>query len=140
MNTTTPAVRNLARRLIAYEAARDSDERTAAAVLRTCDKLRAPLAKLAGVAGFRSLMARALAIAKAEQRALDSVQVRSDGSLEGFDLIPPTQDVEAGVQLISHLIALLTTFIGATLTERLVRDAWPDVNVTEVDSESGAAS
>lgn len=87
MNSATPAVRDLARRLIALEAARDlgfSGGGTEAE--RACEKLRVPLARFAGVAGYRSLVARALAMAKAEAPSLERVQVRSDGSLDRYQL------------------------------------------------------
>ena len=46
MNTTTPAIQTLARRLIAYEAARDPSDGPVGAARRACEKLRVPLAKL----------------------------------------------------------------------------------------------
>lgn len=90
MNTTTPAIQNLARRLIALEAAREPSDGLVGAAVRACEKLRVPLAKLVGVDGFRSLMARVMALATADVPWLDSVQVRADGSLEGFDAARPT--------------------------------------------------
>jgi hypothetical protein len=47
-------------------------------------ELRLRLIKLAGVNGFRSLLSRALTLAKAEVPLLNMVQIRSDGSLEGI--------------------------------------------------------
>jgi len=129
MNAATPEIQNLARRLIAMEAARlgnDAGEETT----RACDRLRGPLAKLAGMAGFRSLMARALALAKAEAPWLESVNVRSDGTLEGFSEASNRTDaprgMESGTAIVAHLLALLVTFIGEPLMLRLVRDSWPD--------------
>jgi hypothetical protein len=109
--------------------------------VRVCEKLRAPLAKLAGVAGFRSLMARAKALATAEVPWLDSVQVRPDGSLEGFDAARRQQGTvpngEAGVVVVTQLLGLLVTFIGEPLTLRLVCDAWPEASVNGMDAGSG---
>ena len=64
--TTAPAtIWNLARRLIVLEAARDELSAShAGGAGRVCDRLRAPLARLAGVAGFYSLLSRALAKAE----------------------------------------------------------------------------
>src|SRR5688572_10054795 len=116
MNTATPAIQDLARRLIALEAARAPSDGPAGEAVRACEKLRVPLAKLAGVAGFRSLMARALALARAEVPWLGSVQVRADGSLEGFDAAGREQGAapagEAGVAVVAQLLGLLVTFIG----------------------------
>jgi hypothetical protein len=141
MNMTTPAIQNLARRLIAVEAARDPSDGLVGAAVRACEKLRAPLAKFMGVAGFQSLMTRAMALATAEVPWLDSVQVRANGSLEGFDAATLQQGAfqggEAGAVVVAQLLGLLVTFIGEPLTLRLVRDAWPDASVTGMDAGSG---
>jgi hypothetical protein len=140
MNTATPAIQNLARRLIAFESARNPPDGTGGEAVRACDKLRVPLAKLAGVAGFRSLMARALALATAEAPWLASVNIRADGSLEKFEEASRQQDsgpgVEAGTVVVVHLLGLLVAFIGEPLTLRLVRDAWPDATVDETDPKA----
>ena len=142
MSTAPPAIRDFARRLIALEAARN--EPPAAGAVRVGEKLRLPLARLAGEAGFRSLMSRALAMAKAEVPSLVAVQVRADGSLEGLDGRGNEQDAavagEAGVVVVAQLLGLLVTFIGEPLTLRLVRDTWPDVSATGVDAGSGEGS
>jgi hypothetical protein len=106
-----------------------------------CEKLRLPLSKLVGVAGFRSLLSRALAIAKAEVPLLIAVQVRADGSLEGLDGPGHDQDAgaggQAGVVIVAQLLGLLVTFIGEPLTLRLVRDAWPNASMAGMGAGSG---
>src|SRR4051812_41405794 len=83
MSMVSPAIQNLTRRLIAIEATRaDPSGAHAVGSVRVLEKLRAPLSKLAGGAGFRSLLSRALTLAKAEDASLNAVQVRADGSLE----------------------------------------------------------
>jgi hypothetical protein len=144
MNTATPAIQNLARRLIALEAAGVPSDGLVAEAVRACEKLRVPLAKLAGVAGFRSLMTRAMALATAEAPWLASVQVRADGSLEGFDADGLYQGAvpsgEPGVVVVAQLLGLLVTFIGEPLTLRIVRDAWPHAPVAGMDAGSGEGS
>ena len=140
MNKSTSASQNLARRLIALEAARDPSAGLVGTVGRACERLRVPLAKFVGVDGFRSLLSRALAMAKAEAPSLDTVQLRPDGSLEGFDGLKQTQDAEAGVIVLAQLLGLLVTFIGEPLMLRLVRDAWPDSIVTTLFAENGERS
>ena len=80
-------------------------------------------------------MTRAMALATAEAPWLASVQVRPDGSLEGFDAARSQQgaaaDGEAGAVVLAQLLGLLVTFIGEPLTLRLVRDAWPDAGTGE---------
>jgi len=142
MSMDSPEIRDLARRLLALEAAqgRPSEDRADEAV-KVCEKLRATLSRLAGVAGFRSLLSRALALAKAEVPPLGAVKVRADGSLEGFDEVERCQDAEAardaGVVLVAALLGLLVAFIGRSLTLGLVRDAWPDATMDGMDSSTG---
>jgi hypothetical protein len=130
----------LARQLLAEEAAAGKTSLTTeSTLLGVYEKLRRSLCALAGVAGFRSLASRALMLAKAEAPNLSEMQVTSDGSLQRFGE-PESQsqehpEDEAGVILLTELLALLITFIGETLTLRLVQDAWPDAG--QEDSNSG---
>jgi hypothetical protein len=131
MNTATPAIRDFAGRLIAREAARDESAGVVAgAAGRVCDRLRVPFARLAGVAGYRSLLSRALALAKAEVVSLNPVQVREDGSLEACegagDCPGDGPGGDGAAVVVAHLLGLMVTFIGEPLTRQLVRDAWPD--------------
>jgi len=128
----TPATRELARRLLAYEAVEAAlDMPDAQAVCRVCDKLRRPLTTLAGAAGFRSLLARALTLAKQESPVLGAWEVQADGSLEGLN----GEAAPAGAVLIAHLIGLMITFIGDSLTLRLLHDVWMDLPGSEVKFE-----
>ena len=94
------------------------------------EKLRRPLVTLTGIAGFRSLLARALTLAKAQAPALNIVQIEPDGSLAGFGN-DEAQIEEAGLMLIAQLLGLLVTFIGERLMLTLVRDAWPDLPILD---------
>jgi len=132
MNTLP--ITDVARRLIALEAARDGLTGAGGGdAVRVCDKLRVPIAKLAGVAGYRSLLSRAVALAKAKVPALAGVQVRADGTLEGSDRT-------GGVEIVAQLLALLVTFIGEPLTRTLVRDAWPDESPNGSGAGTGVAT
>ncbi len=136
MNLPTPGIRELARRLIALEAARaDRLVVSVREVASVCEKLRGALAKQVGVAGYRSLIMRAMALAKADAPALETVQVGSDGALEGLDGLGERQDAEVGVVVVVHLLSLLVTFIGERLTLGLVREAWPEAAFA--DTETG---
>jgi hypothetical protein len=105
--------------------------------VQVIEELRMRLIKLAGVDGFRSLLSRALTLAKAEAPSLNMVHVRADGSVEGFDGIEQSQEAgaagQAGIVLVAHLLELLVTFIGAPLTLSLVRDKWPDASMDGTD-------
>jgi hypothetical protein len=120
-----PQTRDLAERLIANEgAAGNTSEPMEFAAFRVCETLRRPVCALAGVPGFRSLLSRALTLARAGAPCLSAVQVAADGSLEGLDelgrQIDKDQVREGGVILISQLLGLLLTFIGEAMTSRLV--------------------
>jgi hypothetical protein len=126
-----PKSRHLAQRLLTYEAlAGENSEPAETAASRVCERLRQPLITLAGVAGFRSLLSRALTLARAEAPSLNTVEVEADGSVKGLgDLasqIDKEQTRDGGAILIAQLIGLLLTFIGEGLTLRLVQDVWPE--------------
>ena len=120
-----PQTRDLAQRLLAYQnAAGKSSEPTEFAAFRVCETLRQPLCALAGVAGFRSLLSRALTLARADAPSLSAVQVAADGSLQGLDELRPQTDTdqarEAGVILITQLLGLLVRVVGESMTLQLV--------------------
>ena len=125
-----PTTRELAQRLLAYEEVETTPATTDAhAVSRVCDKLRRPLTTLAGAAGFRSLLARALTLAKQESPVLGAWEVKSDGSLQGMN----GEAAQSGAVLIAHLIGLMITFIGEALTLRLLHDVWLDLPSSEIN-------
>ncbi len=126
-----PEPRQLAQRLLTYEAVTgENSEPAEPAAFRVCAKLRRPLITLAGVAGFRSLLSRALTLARAEATSLSAVQVAADGSVKGLDELAAQtgkeQASDGGAILIAQLLGLLLTFIGEGLTLRLVQDVWPE--------------
>jgi len=121
---------SLAQQLISEEFRRsDSSDTEGRAAFRVCEKLRGPLSTFAGVAGYRALLSRALALAKAEVPWLSRLQVTPEGS------ILPSAELEGrlireeankgGTALVKHVIGLLITFIGETLTLRLIHEVWP---------------
>jgi hypothetical protein len=132
MDTPSPSIRDLARRLLAVEAASQSaaNSRTHEAVL-VCEKLRVCLIRFAGADGFRALLRRALALARAEVPSLHGIAEKDDSSIEGLKELAadaPNVGVDAAVAITSHLLGLLVTLIGEPLTVRLVREAWPDTS------------
>ena len=74
-----------------------------------------------GSGGFQSLLHRAMTLAQREAPALIGVKVLDDGSLEGFE----GAAAEANPILVAHLVHLLNTFIGDSLTIVLLQDIWP---------------
>jgi hypothetical protein len=130
-NVPSPTIRELAHRLLAYEGARENDEKVnVLAFVLVVDKLRRPLVTLAGLAGFRSLLARALTLAKTQTPGLEGAQIEPDGSLTGLG-DNEVQIEEPGAILVAQLLGLLVTFIGEHLMLTLVRDAWPDLPILD---------
>lgn len=141
MSMASPEIHSLVRRLLAFEAARaDAPDARVDVAVRVIDDLRLRLVRLAGVDGFRSLLSRALTLAKAEVPSLHTVHIRADGSLEGCDAIEqghePGAEEQAGTVLVTHLLELLVLFIGEPLTLRLLHDKWPNASTDEADSRT----
>ena len=136
-----PEMRNLSRWLIAHERCEiNPSEATVATVcVCVCEKLRKPLSTLAGVDGYRALISRALALAKAEVPSLATVRIREDGSLETPGSAGSernlNKDTEGDMALVGQLFGLLVIFIGTALTMQLVREVWPDAPFESIDSE-----
>jgi hypothetical protein len=142
-------MRDLAQRLLAYEAFADmTSEPANFATLRVYEKLRQGLGGFAGVAGFQSLASRALALARPEVPSLSAVRVTEDGSLQGLGEIEHQFDIdkvqagefpagEGGIVLIARLLGLLLILLGETLTFRLLRVTWPGAAFDNCNSENG---
>ena len=131
-------MRNLAQRLVAAEAASQiATGAHAHEAVRVCEKLQISLTRFAGSDGFKSLLRRAMALARAEVPALQTVKLKPDGSLEGCEALAvaaTNSGPEAVVAITAHLLGLLVTFIGKPFTLRLVREAWPDTSLNEQHS------
>jgi hypothetical protein len=141
---TLPETRDLAQRLLIYEAdGCNTPEPGQSATLRVYEKLRRRLSELAGTAGFQSLASRALTLARSEYPSLGAVRVAANGNLEGMSTIEPPINMEkdrvheVGVILISRLLGLLLIFLGESLTMNLVRDVWPDVALDDGNPQNG---
>ena len=135
MNTITPGIQELARRLIAIESRQNPSAGPVGAALKACEALRGLLAKFVGVVGYSSLLSRALAMARSLSPSLASVRVRPDGSLEGFVETEQGQDEDAGAIVLAQLLGLLATFIGEPMMLRIVHDAWPDATRAEAETD-----
>jgi hypothetical protein len=132
---------DLARSLLTYEAAGVASDSTESVAVRVCEKLREPLCALAGVAGYRSLLARALTLARAEAPSLSALEVAADGKLQSTrgGTFPIDEDYpsKADVLLTSRFIELFLSLLGVAVTLRLVQEVFPNLTVT---TESGAVT
>lgn len=130
MNPVAPHLRLLAAQLLAMETDRGVTVDSASA-FRVCSRLGVLLTKLAGAAGFRSLLSRALVLARAEEPWLAAVHVDPDGSLVGLEHHVHNNDelLRGEIALVAQLLALLHLFIGETLTKQLLKEAWPNASI-----------
>lgn len=138
MDSPSPSIRHLARRLLAAEAAgrptTDAPEHEAVLV---CERLRVSLTRFAGGDGFAALIRRAIALARVEVPSLEHITVNPDNSIEGFEDLPSgaassgEDGTDEAAALIAHLLGLLVTFIGEPLTLQLVRESWPVASLDE---------
>ena len=132
-------MQDLAQRLLAVEAASQSASHPHVhEAVRVCEKLQISLTRFAGSDGFKSLLRRALALARADFPSLQTVKFKPDGSLEGYEVLAvdaTNGGREAAVAITAHLLGLLVTFIGKPFTLRLVREAWPDTSLNEQHSK-----
>jgi hypothetical protein len=129
----------LARYLIAEESrSKDAVNVGAWPAFRVCEKLRRPLSTLAGAAGFRSLLARSVVLAKGQTSWLEKLKINPDGSFDYTTEMPAELETDAavrgGTEVVTQLLNLLITFIGEALTLRLVQDVWPDVALSKFKS------
>jgi hypothetical protein len=130
--TAAPGMRDLAHRLLTYEAgAGKASEPLESPTFRVYEKLRQSLSAFAGVAAFESLAFRALTQAKSEAPDLWPVQIAAGGSLQGLGEFDPQINMnkdstgDGGIILIACLLGLLRIFLGEALTLCLLRNAWP---------------
>ena len=125
---TAPMLREFAHRLFAFEANADDSVRDRLSPLsRVSEKLRLPLSALAGAAGFQSLMARALTLAREEVPWLDAARVDAEGvlALDADPQLDTDRAAHGGEVVIAQLLGLLVDFIGRELTLTLVHESWP---------------
>ena len=124
---------------MAYEMPRREASKVAA--FQTVDRLRLLLAALMGHGGFRALLSRALVLATAEVSWLRAVHVEADGALQGLEAphaqLDPAEFLEGKVVLLAQLLGLLVSFIGASLTLRLVSQVWPQLSLSDRDFGTG---
>ena len=128
----------IAQRLVAEEfRSTDPVDTKGRAAFRVCEKLRPPLATLAGAAGSRALFLRALVLARRDVSWLDGMEIMPNGAFQftaerEADLGQEVA-VAAGSAFVAQVLGLLVTFIGEALTLRLVQDVWPQLTLKNLD-------
>jgi hypothetical protein len=125
VDTRSSSMRELARMLLAASP-RASDPHAPVPLIN--ENLHRDLTELVGADGLASLLQRALALASAEVPALYGAEMSKDGHLQGVEPLltqAATARDQAAMAVTTQLLELLVTFIGETLTRRLVREACP---------------
>jgi hypothetical protein len=127
------ALRQLAERVLtSTEGSRADSTVLGASARRAYEDLGHLLIPLIGQAGTNALIARAVHLARPEYPCLTPVENLEQtpeifehvaASLERQD---PGVALEAAAAVLATLAGLLVTFIGESLTMRLLRQAWPD--------------
>ena len=125
MNQATQKLRIYAENLIDDEVSRNETSKSnPAAPFVVIEKLSPHFVALMGAAGFRALLARALALSSAEVSWLRELHVGNDGSFEGLDELHgranPEEISGGGIVLLARLLGLLVALIGEDLTLRLL--------------------
>jgi hypothetical protein len=101
------------------------------AVSKVNAKLETIVGALVGLAGYRSILMRALTLAMRDTGVCRDRVVTSDGSLKDVS----SKDSHAGELLIFHLVSLLVELTGVDFTLQLLQEAWPDLpefNISEL--------
>lgn len=105
-----------------------------------CEKLRVPLAKLAGVEGYSLLLKRALSLAAVKVDWLKDISIQDNGTFAGFETVQVSlrlDQIEAGnCAIVTEFLELLATFIGEPLMVVLLKDAWPDIIQMRTEKKS----
>lgn len=130
--SSLPQLRALVRALLEGESADPSLEERLEGAERIVGALAARIQPLVGRDGFYMLLQRALKRAEASHPALGKVRADRDGEVHleglaeagrGAGLEEATAAAEA---IVAEVLALLARFIGADMTIRLVRQAFPE--------------
>ncbi len=133
-------MRELAECLIHYEAKKSPSASRAASAFHVCEKLRPHLSTLMGRAGFRALVSRALVLAATEAPGLHALQVGEDGALAGYEAFGSPAEAqkvtEGTLVLLAQILGLLDAFIGQDLTQRMLRDVWPKISLSDQTSQN----
>jgi len=137
MSRATPQMRHFAKLLIVGERNETNSAKTGIQnPFSDCEKLHPPLSSLMGSGGYQALLLHAHALAAAEVPWLRTVQVKADGTLEGWEEIrtklDPDELFEGRIVLLARMLGLLVAFIGERLTLGLVAGAWPEAPLNDL--------
>ena len=140
---TSDDVRTVFRRILTREAGTGADaSATVAATSRVCERFAHQLTPLIGDAGVTAICARSLHLAQRQFPGLASVRPSDQDAgplalLQSFlEQQEPAAATEVAVAVLATASELLTSFIGESLTTRLLCEAWPDDFVADTTEET----
>ena len=115
-----------ARSLLAREGCPDADESCIGAAVLVFDKLGERLSPIVGPQGVQALFARSAQLAEPGPPHLRATDLESSTSLAArLRTLPPGKARATCESLIGGFLELLATFIGETLTSKLIQRDWP---------------
>ena len=126
--TENDTLRSVAAEVIKRRTGAETDDLFAAA-RRTYDDLAGVLVPLIGSVGVDAIASRALNIAQREypaDPAKNATGSPGDDLVAWLGHVDPSAAGGAAAAMLAALGGLLETFIGESLTRRLLRKAWPD--------------
>lgn len=144
-NHVAPGNRDLARRLLTYEAGdvRERPTQVVAAGERVLQELTDHLARWFGTDGVDALFARALDRTRIEFPVLVAIVREAPGKVRVGELTDatPSHDpavlAEGLVALIAAMIGLLERLVGVDMARRLVEQRWPERTAGAPDTQDG---
>jgi hypothetical protein len=126
-------LRQLTARMLMHQAGPDADAAAlAAAARRAYDELAGVLVPLIGQVGIDALAARAVHLAQqaypwlAKTRDPEPAKGPFTHVVSALEQQEPALATEAAAAVLATFTGLLATFVGESLTSRLMRKAWPD--------------
>jgi hypothetical protein len=121
------------RRLLAREAGTGAGTPAiAAAARRLCERFAEQLVPLIGDAGVAAICARSLHLTQRNVPGLAPVRASAPGDAPfallqlALEQLEPTAATEVAVAVLATASELLASFIGESLTTRLLCEAWPE--------------
>jgi hypothetical protein len=129
MRTSTLAIRDLALQILAQESRPERvPEDLMLKAQSVFERLRVHLMTFVGAAGYRSMLSRALVLAKSEAQSLGQVTVSLDGTLD-LTTYRYNHASEGTIVLLAQLLGLVETLVGEALMLHLVQEVWPMVTL-----------
>lgn len=132
--TANSNLSEIAGSLLAYESPAGGVKDPSLPIFKVCDKMRGYLTNLAGETGFQSILAHALALSRPDVEWLRTVRISSQGFFEGLrqaeENLTQSEISRGETVVVTHMLNLLFSFLGESVTRALLHDIWWEVSFT----------